>query len=132
MPFRKTTQADRDTALQATAHLWNEQSLTDLLAASGLDDEGLTFSQIEQRAREVGQAVTRRVAEELLLRRRKKMPTEMPCPQCGTSCRISTKKRDITTLDGPITYAEPAAHCFTCRRDFFSGTSEAATERATV
>lgn len=87
IPFRKTTQADRDSALQATAHLWNEQSLTDLLAASGLDEEGLSFSQIEQRAREVAQAVTRRVAEELLLWQRKKMPTEMPCQQCGKACQ---------------------------------------------
>lgn len=132
MPFRKTTQVDRDTAFQATASLWSEQSLNEWITAYGLDEEGLTFAQIEQRATEVGKAMTRRVTEQLLLQRRQKMPEEMACPQCGTASRVSTKKRSLTTLEGPISYPEPASHCFTCRRDFFSGTSEAATERATV
>jgi hypothetical protein len=132
MPFRKTTQADREAAQQSTAALWNDQSLNEWITAFGLDEEGLTFAQIEQRASEAGKAMSRRVTEQLLLQRRQKMPKEMPCPQCGTLCRVSTKKRPITTLEGSLSYPEPASHCFTCRRDFFSGTSEAATERATV
>lgn len=132
MPFHKTTQADREAALQVTAELWNDQTLDEWIKAYGLDDEGLTFAQIEQRASEAGKALTRRVTEQLLLQRRQKVAAEMPCPQCGVSCRVSTKKRPITTLEGTIHYPEPAAHCFDCRRDFFSGTTEAATERATL
>jgi uncharacterized protein with PIN domain len=132
MPFRKTTQADREAALSATAELWNDQSLQEWITAFGLDEEGLTFAQIEQRASEAGKALTRRVTEQLLLQHRQKMPTEVPCPQCGKPARVSTKKRPLTTVEGAISYPEPACHCFTCRRDFFSGTSEAATERATV
>lgn len=132
MPFRKTTQADKSAAQLSTAVLWNDQSLAEWIRAYGLDEEGLTFAQIEQRASEAGKAMTRRVTEQLLLQRRQKMPEEMPCPQCGKACRVSTKKRPITTVEGSISYPEPASHCFPCRRDFFPGTSEAATERATV
>ena len=132
MPFRKTTQSDRQAADRATAELWNDQSLNEWITAYQLDEEGLTFAQIEQRASEAGREMTRRVTEHLLLQQRQKMPAELPCPQCGEACRVSTKKRRITTVDGLIGYPEPACHCFACRRDFFPGASETATERAAV
>ena len=46
------------------------------------------------------------------------------CPQCQRVCRVTRHRRELITVDGRLTYSEPASHCETCRCDFFSGTCE--------
>lgn len=44
------------------------------------------------------------------------------CPQCGTRCRVSQHKRQLTSIDGPVEVLEPRAHCDRCQRSFFPST----------
>ena len=41
------------------------------------------------------------------------------CPECGTRCDTSRKKRQVRSVDGTLTVDEPVAHCPRCRRGFF-------------
>ena len=41
------------------------------------------------------------------------------CPTCGREQPVTTAKRTMTSLDGPIEVLEAKAHCPACRRDFF-------------
>jgi len=44
---------------------------------------------------------------------------EANCPECGRACRLDPRPRPIQVRGGSAELKEPAAHCSTCRRDFF-------------
>jgi hypothetical protein len=80
---------------------------------------GLSFSDIERTAHAIGQRIAARITTEALARAAEEQAEFAACPRCHHSTRVTRKKREIRTLDGPIEYLEPAAHCVACRRDFF-------------
>lgn len=41
------------------------------------------------------------------------------CPTCGARPPLTTKKRTVESMAGPVELIESAAHCPACRRDFF-------------
>lgn len=41
------------------------------------------------------------------------------CPTCGERHCVSTTKRTVRSMSGPIELMESVAHCPACRRDFF-------------
>ena len=90
--------------------------------------QGMTFAQIERRSRQVAQAVATHLTAEALANASDAQATNADCPQCHTTSRVTRQQRPITTLDGPVEYDEPVAHCVVCRCDFFPSASPAATE----
>ena len=44
------------------------------------------------------------------------------CPDCQARCPVTTKAREVTSIDGPVTLTEAVAHCSACRRSFFPST----------
>lgn len=50
---------------------------------------------------------------------------EANCPECGQSCRLDHRPRPIQVRGGSAELQEPAAHCSTCRRDFFPSAARA-------
>jgi len=83
---------------------------------------GMTFMDIERTANAIGKYVASRLTEQSLATHAADQPQQAPCPNCSRLCRLTRKKRTITTEDGDISYQEPAAHCVECRRDFFPDT----------
>jgi hypothetical protein len=87
------------------------------------DTKGMTFSQIERTAHAVGQRIAASITADALASAADEQPEFAACPQCQHSTRVTRKKREVRTLDGPVDYFEPAAHCVACRRDFFPSAS---------
>ena len=86
---------------------------------------GMTFAQIEQLSSRIGQRLVTRLTERALDRHTEATQSATPevaCPKCALLCRLTRKKRRVTTAAGEVRYDEPASHCRDCRRDFFSGT----------
>ncbi|MBW3600590.1 MAG: hypothetical protein KY475_25420 [Planctomycetes bacterium] len=92
------------------------------LKADELAGAEATFTSIETAARKIGQAVTRRVTEDLAIQQTQLLEGPQPCPTCGKSCEAGFKERELTTGDGPIELREAVCHCSACRRDFFPST----------
>lgn len=116
MPFQPPTPADIDRAVKA----W--------LAAGPPMGTGLrsaeTFAEIEQLATRIGRSVACHLTEQALQEQATDVAAEAPCPQCGRTCRMTRHTRRLVTVAGKVSYAEPASHCESCRRDFFSRTCE--------
>lgn len=95
----------------------------------GVDLEGndvagadATFTSIETAARKVGQAVTRRITEDLAIQQTQLVNHPQACPTCQKLCEVEVRKREFTTGDGRIDLREAVCHCSACRRDFFPST----------
>lgn len=41
------------------------------------------------------------------------------CPNCGKICQVTTKTRDVKSVDGEVGLTEAAAYCSRCERSFF-------------
>ena len=114
MPFTKSSDEELDRI--ATAALAILRAQPDNMVDH---PHGHTFRDIERAAHEVGRRVATRLTEASLATHAADQPDHAPCPACGGGCRLTRKKRSVTTVDGPVDYAEPASHCLACRRDFF-------------
>jgi len=90
------------------------------------DTKGLTFSEIERTAHAVGQRIAAAITADALANAADEQAEFAACPLCRHSTRVTRKKREVRTLDGPVDYGEPAAHCVACRRDFFPSASATA------
>jgi hypothetical protein len=77
------------------------------------------YSVIEARAHELGQQLSRRIQAQQMGELAAHVPSSAKCPECGTRCDTSRKKRKVTSIDGSLTVDEPVAHCFKCHRGFF-------------
>jgi hypothetical protein len=77
------------------------------------------YSVIEARAHELGQQLSRRIQAQQMGELAAHVPSSAKCPECGTRCDSSRKKRQVTSIDGPLSVNEPVAHCPKCRRGFF-------------
>jgi len=45
--------------------------------------------------------------------------TTAACPECGNICHVTTKTRDVKSIDGAVELAEAKGHCSRCERSFF-------------
>lgn len=43
----------------------------------------------------------------------------LPCPECRKICQITTKTRDVQSIDGKVELTEAKAYCSRCERSFF-------------
>jgi hypothetical protein len=117
MPFRGPTPVDLDRIVDQLLPLITNDPNNPL--ANPL---GMTFAQIEQTASRIGQRVIARLTEQTLDHHAQATEATTPqvaCPKCAILCRLTRKKRRITTATGAVDYREPASHCVDCRRDFF-------------
>ena len=101
------------------------QAFDQMLGADG--HNGLdTFAQREDRACELGDALTRRLLEEHLAADELADPDgQVDCPICGrpVACaspnEMELQPRQVRTKRGPIDYERAARRCKHCRRVFF-------------
>jgi hypothetical protein len=77
------------------------------------------YSVIEARAHELGQQLSRRIQAQQMSELAAHTPSSAKCPECGTRCDSSRRKRQVTSVDGTLTVDEPVAHCPKYRRGFF-------------
>jgi DNA repair exonuclease SbcCD ATPase subunit len=81
------------------------------------------FDQIEQSAHDLGKRLSRLVQTNRMREVAANGLNDAPCPTCGERCRVSTKARDVSSLDGTIELTETVAKCRRCRRSFFPSTN---------
>ena len=86
----------------------------------------VTFEQREDRACELGDALTRRLLEEHLAADEAADPDEQAeCPICGrpVPCqspqKVEMENRRVQTRRGAVEFERAARHCTHCRRVFF-------------
>ena len=86
----------------------------------------VTFEERENRACELGDALTRRLLEEHLSAEELGDPgNTVACPICGqpVPCEspeeVELEKRRVETRRGPVEYERAARRCKPCRRVFF-------------
>lgn len=77
------------------------------------------YDQIESNAHDVGQRLSQMMQQSRTADVTADHPPEIACPDCGKSCRVTTKTRPVLSEDGPVELTENVAHCTRCRRDFF-------------
>ena len=118
MPFRGPTPAELDGIVEQLLPLIDNDPHNPLAQPLGM-----TFAQIEQTASRLGQRLVARLTEHTLDRHSQAAhpdtTAKTACPKCAILCRLTRKKRRLTTAAGEIEYSEPASHCVDCRRDFF-------------
>jgi hypothetical protein len=77
------------------------------------------YSVIESRAHELGKQLSRQIQAQQMSELAAYAPVSTKCPDCGTRCDTSRKKRQVRSVDGTLTVDESVAHCPKCRRGFF-------------
>jgi hypothetical protein len=77
------------------------------------------YALIEARAHELGRKLSREIQARQMGEIAARAAPFAKCPACGTRCETPSKTRRVTSVDGPLTMAEPVGHCPNCRRDFF-------------
>ena len=50
--------------------------------------------------------------------------TTAECPCCQKICHVTTKTRDVKSIDGDVELAEATAYCSKCERSFFPSAGE--------
>jgi hypothetical protein len=116
----------------ATRRLSPEQlaAITDLarqwgkiVARNAYGDDGpppdADFDQMEQVAAAATAGLAAGTLEHLAEQQARRLPDELPCPTCQTSCPVETRPRQVVARGATVTLREPVAHCPACRRDFF-------------
>jgi len=83
-------------------------------------DASLDFQAMEDLAAAAAAGLTEGTLAVLLEQRAQTLPAEVPCPDCGRLCPVTSEERPLTLHSGQtIPLREPLAHCPACRRDFF-------------
>ena len=77
------------------------------------------YGVLERSASALGREVSRQAQQRAVREVRAECADEAGCPTCGVACLVTTKTRDVTSIDGPVQLDEATAHCETCRRSFF-------------
>ena len=95
------------------------ETAADLQAAERGTRGPVHFSQIEAAAHAVGCALSSGIQERVVREAVADIPQKLPCPDCGTLCKVKFDRRTIHSTDGPVVVLEPECHCRRCRRDFF-------------
>ena len=86
----------------------------------------VTFEEREERACDLGDALTRRLLEEHLAADEMGDPGQaVDCPFCGrpvpcpAPAEVELEKREVQTRRGPVEFERAARYCKPCRRVFF-------------
>ena len=85
---------------------------------------GTKFSQIEENAVAVADAISREVMQNLVARQAAEVQQAvLPCPDCGGPSECSEKNvgQARLTRRGDVEWSEPKYYCTKCRRSFFPG-----------
>jgi uncharacterized protein with PIN domain len=85
---------------------------------------GTRFSQIENDAISVADAISREVMQNLLAKQAAQAPqATLPCPDCGGPCERCDEDigQNRLTRRGNVEWSEPKYYCTKCRRSFFPG-----------
>ena len=77
------------------------------------------YDQIEMPAHEVGQRLSRLIQSTRTGEVAAQQDAGVECPDCGRSCPVEVKRREVHSMDGPVELVESVAHCRRCRRSFF-------------
>lgn len=83
---------------------------------------GTRFSDIEELAVQIGQAVSQQMLDQALQRQADEAvpATDQRCPSCGGAMQSrEPEPRIVTTRAGDAAWQEPQSHCPGCRRAFF-------------
>lgn len=87
---------------------------------------------MEELAVTAARALVRGTVETLTGGQALALGSEHPCPGCGKPCPLEHRERTIQVRGGSAELPEPAAHCPTCRRDFFPSASPLEAGRASL
>lgn len=77
------------------------------------------YGQIEIPAHEVGQRLSRLIQSARTGDVAAEQQDHIECPDCGRTCDVEAKRREVHSMDGPVELVETVAHCRRCRRSFF-------------
>jgi uncharacterized protein with PIN domain len=77
------------------------------------------YSVIEARAHELGRQLSREIQTRQMGEVAALGEEFAPCPACATRCKLQSKKRIVTSIDGPVEIQELRGDCPLCRRAFF-------------
>lgn len=81
------------------------------------------YSVIESRAHELGRQLSREIQTRQMGEVAALGAETAPCPDCGVRCKLYSKKRIVTSVDGPVEIQELKGDCPLCRRAFFPRSS---------
>ena len=80
----------------------------------------LGIDEIEEAMVELGDAVAREYAAQVLARRTAEPPATCPCPHCQQAGeRVGQRQRELLRRRGPVPICEAKYRCPKCRRHFF-------------
>jgi len=88
---------------------------------------GTRFSDLEELAIQIGQAVSRSMMDQALAGQAQAVPaTAQNCGVCGTPVQSGPpgQPRTVTTTMGTVHWTEPARYCPKCRAAFFPSVPE--------
>lgn len=77
------------------------------------------YSVIESRAHELGRRLSCEVQQRQIGETAASAPRTAKCPECRTTCRLTERRRPMTSIDGGFEALELKGRCPVCRRDFF-------------
>ena len=101
----------------------NQERLQALLAeflAEQVAEGTLSIDEIEDAMVELGDAVAREYAAQLLARQMGHPPPTACCPGCHEPGeRVGQRERELLTRRGPVPLSEAKYRCRKCRRHFF-------------
>lgn len=100
-------------------YLKEAAALAAALQALERGDQVPHFDQIEQPAHELGKSLSRMIQSTAAREVAAKGLGDVACPTCGQKCRVQTKQREVSSIDGSIELTETVAQCRRCRRSFF-------------
>jgi len=94
------------------------------LAVQDQVEEGLFletphYSIIERVAMNLGRDLSRQTQERAAREVAANSAAEETCPCCHWVCAVTTKSREVISLDGAVDLTEGTAYCKKCRRSFF-------------
>jgi hypothetical protein len=92
------------------------------MGEAGNFDQTPHFGAIEWAALELGRELSREALEQASREVAAGSPPEAPYPTCGQLCEVTTKRRVVKGMGGPVELTEAVADCRRCRRSSFPST----------
>jgi hypothetical protein len=117
MPKRKPTPEQLE-AIKQLAKQWGKIVAKNAYGPDGPPLEA-DFDEMERIAAAATAGLVEGTLEQLTSQQAQRLPEQLPCPTCGTSCSVSTRPRKVIAHGATVTLQEPVAHCPACRRAFF-------------
>lgn len=103
-------------------HLKEAASIAASIQAAEQGKKTPHFDEIELPAHELGKRLSCMVQSNRIREVAAEGLNDAPCPTCRKKCRVFTKIRVVSSIDGKIELTETVAKCRRCRRSFFPST----------